>query len=285
MKRKPGYGDVPEGFDAYDSSEIVIMPVPYDETSTWMKGADRGPDAIIEASWNMYLYDIETDLEVYRRGIHTDGPVREKATPEEMVRAVRERAARHLGANKFLVTVGGEHSVTVGAVQAHAEHYDNLSVLQLDAHADLQNEFNGSRYNHACAMARVRELCPVVHVGIRSMDAGERAAAEPGHVFYAEEIQGRDEWMDRAVGLLSEQVYVSIDLDAFDTSIMPATGTPEPGGLSWYDVISLLKKVTGSRRVVGFDVVELCPHPYSKHADYLAAKLIYRLLSLVFTSR
>lgn len=276
---------MPEGFDAYDSSAIVIMPVPYDGTSTWMKGADKGPDALIEASWNMYLYDIETDSEVYRRGIHTDAPVSEKAAPDAMVRAVRERADGHLAAGKFLVTIGGEHSVTVGAVQAHAAQYQNLSVLQLDAHADLQEEFNGSKYNHACAMARVRESCPVVHVGIRSMDAAERAAAEPGHVFYAEEIQGRDDWMDRVVSLLTERVYVSIDLDAFDISIMPATGTPEPGGLAWYDVITLLKKVTKARRVVGFDVVELCPNPYSRHADYLAAKLVYRLLSLVFKDR
>lgn len=285
MKKKPGYGNVPEGFDAYNSSAIVIMPVPYDGTSTWMKGADRGPDALIEASWNMYLYDIETDFEVYERGIHTDEPVLEKSAPDAMVSAVRDRAAGHLAAGKFLVTVGGEHSVTVGAVQAHAGKYDNLSVLQLDAHADLQEEFNGSKYNHACAMARVRESCPVVHVGIRSMDACERAAAEPGHVFYAEEMQGRDDWMDRAVALLTDRVYVSIDLDAFDISIMPATGTPEPGGLTWYDVITLLKKVTKAKRVVGFDVVELCPNPYSRHADYLAAKLIYRLLSLIFKNR
>lgn len=282
MKKRPGYGDVPEGYDAYDSSEIVIMPVPYDGTSTWMKGADRGPDALIEASWNMYLYDIATDSEVYRRGIHTDKPVTEKATPDAMVRAVRARAAGHLAAGKFLVTVGGEHSVTVGAVQAHAEKHGKLSVLQLDAHADLQQEFNGSKYNHACAMARVREWCPVVHVGIRSMDAFERSAAEPGRVFYAEEIRESDDWMDKTVALLTDEVYVSIDLDAFDISIMPATGTPEPGGLGWYDVITLLKKVVKARRVVGFDVVELCPNPCSKHADYLAAKLVYRLLSLVF---
>ncbi len=282
MKKKPGYGNVPEGFDVYHSSAIVVMPVPYDETSTWMKGADKGPDALIEASWNMYLYDIETDSEVYERGIHTDEPVLEKTTPEAMVSAVRERAAGHLAEGKFLVTVGGEHSVTVGAVQAHAEVYDDLSVLQLDAHADLQEEFNGSKYNHACAMARVRESCPVVHVGIRSMDACERAAAEPGHVFYAEEIQGRDDWMDGVAALLTDRVYVTIDLDAFDSSIMPATGTPEPGGLGWYDVITLLKKITSAKRIVGFDVVELCPNSCSRPAEYLAAKLVYRLLGMVF---
>jgi len=285
MIRKKGYGDVPEGFDDYDRSKIVIVPVPYDETSTWMKGADKGPDAIIEASWNMYLYDIETDSEVYKKGISTDSPVVEKDSPESMIDAVKGRVARHLAADKFVVTVGGEHSVSIGAVQAHVDAYPGLSVLQLDAHADLQNEFNGSRFNHACVMARVRESCPVVQVGIRSMDSVERAAAEPGRIFYAEEIHGRSDWMKRAVSLLSDRVYVTIDVDCFDTSIMPATGTPEPGGMLWYDAIALLGTVARKKQIVGFDVVELCPNQFSKHCDFLAAKLIYRLLSYVFLER
>ena len=285
MIRKKGYGDVPEGFDDYDRSKIVIVPVPYDETSTWMKGADKGPDAIIEASWNMYLYDIETDSEVYKKGISTDSPVVEKDSPESMIDAVKGRVARHLAADKFVVTVGGEHSVSIGAVQAHVDAYPGLSVLQFDAHADLQNEFNGSRFNHACVMARVRESCPVVQVGIRSMDSVERAAAEPGRIFYAEEIHGRSDWMKRAVSLLSDRVYVTIDVDCFDTSIMPATGTPEPGGMLWYDAIALLGTVARKKQIVGFDVVELCPNQFSKHCDFLAAKLIYRLLSYVFLER
>ena len=157
-----------------------------------------------------------------------------------------------------------------------------MSVLQLDAHADLQEEFHGSRYNHACVMARVRESCPVVQVGIRSLDSAERDAADPERLFLAEDIQGGTEWMDRAVSLLSDKVYVTIDLDAFDISIMPATGTPEPGGLLWYEVITLLKKVLKEKTIVGFDVVELCPNPYARQCDYLAAKLVYRLLSYIF---
>ena len=282
MRKKPGFGDKPEGYDAYDGSAIVVMPVPYDGTSTWQKGADRGPAAIIEASNAMYLYDIDTGTEVYQKGIHTDAPVREKSSAEAMVEAVRSRAARHLEAGKYLVTLGGEHSVSVGAVRAHAARYPGLSVLQIDAHADLQDEFNGSRYNHACVMARVREICPVVQVGIRAMDAYERGIAEADRVFYAEEIQGSREWIDRAVSLLTDTVYVTIDLDGFDISIMPATGTPEPGGLLWYDVIELLRKVAATRRIVGFDVVELCPNAFNRQCDYLAAKLIYRLLSFVF---
>ncbi len=285
MAKKRGFADLPVGYDTYDRSKIVILPVPYDETSTWMKGADRGPEAIIEASWNMYLYDPDTGTEAYRCGIFTDDPVTEKKTPEAMVEAVRARVAEHLAAGKFVVTLGGEHSVIVGAAQAHAARYRDLSVLQLDAHADLQDEFNGSRYNHACVMARVRELCPAVQVGIRSMDAYERTAAEPGRLFLAEEIQGSPAWMDEAISKLSDTVYITIDLDAFDISIMPATGTPEPGGLLWYEVISFLKKAIRSRHVVGFDVVELCPNEWSRPYDYLAARLVYRVLSCIFSGR
>jgi agmatinase len=285
MAVKKNFGDVPKGYEAYQSAGIVVLPVPYDETSTWMKGADRGPDAIIDASYNMYLYDIDTDSEVYTRGIHTDAPVDEKSSPEAMTEAVRTRVARHLGEGKFVVTLGGEHSVTVGAVRAHAERHPGMSVLQLDAHADLQEEFHGSRYNHACVMARVRESCPVVQVGIRSLDDVERKAADPERLFLAEDIQGSRDWIDRAVSLLTDEVYVTIDLDAFDISIMPATGTPEPGGLGWYEVIALLKKVSKEKKIVGFDVVELCPNPYARQCDYLAAKLVYRLLSYVFRDK
>ncbi len=282
MAERKNFGDVPKGYEEYKTSRVVVLPVPYDETSTWMKGADRGPDAIIDASYNMYLYDIDTDSEVYAKGIHTDDPVGEKSSPEAMVEAVRKRVARHLDADKFVVTLGGEHSVTVGAVRAYAERYPNLSVLQLDAHADLQDEFHGSSFNHACVMARVRESCPMVQVGIRSLDAIERKAADPARLFLAEDIQGSQEWMDRAISLLTNEVYVTIDLDVFDISIMPATGTPEPGGLGWYEVIALLKKVSKEKKIIGFDVVELCPNPYARQCDYLAAKLVYRLLSYIF---
>lgn len=282
MTGKKNFADVPKRFEEYAPAGIVVLPVPYDETSTWMKGADRGPDAIIDASYNMYLYDIDTDSEVYTRGIHTDDPVSEKSSPEAMVEAVRARVARHLAAGKFVVTLGGEHSVTVGAVRAHAERHPGMSVLQLDAHADLQEEFHGSRYNHACVMARVRESCPVVQAGIRSLDGAELKAADPERLFLAEDIRDSREWIDRAVSLLTDEVYVTIDLDAFDIAVMPATGTPEPGGLGWYEVIDLLKKVSKEKKIVGFDVVELCPNPYARQCDYLAAKLVYRLLSYIF---
>jgi agmatinase len=283
MTKYPGFGDVPPGFSSYDNSKIIILPVPFDATSTWQKGADKGPDAIIKASWNMYLYDIETGSEIYKHGICTDKPVSEKKSPEKMVKDVNKRVSGHLAKNKFVVTIGGEHSVSVGAVYAHKEFYgDNVSVLQLDAHSDLQDEYNSSKFNHACTMSRVREYCPIVQVGIRSMDVIERDRSDSDRVFYAEKIHNNHKWMDSVIKKLTDKVYITIDLDVFDISVMPSTGTPEPGGLLWYDVLELLKRVAAQKNVIGFDAVELCPNEFSKPYDFLAAKLIYKLLSYIF---
>jgi agmatinase len=199
-----------------------------------------------------------------------------------MVEAVTARVQSHLANNKFTVVVGGEHSVSIGAVAAHAGRYPGLTVLQLDAHSDLRSEYEGSRYNHACVMARVRELCPIVQVGIRSMDISEKPALVEDRVFFAENIHDSTIWIDEVVAKLTEQVYLTIDLDVFDPSIMPSTGTPEPGGLLWYDVLGLLRAVCRQRTVVGFDVVELCPVEANWAPDFLAAKLIYKLLSYRF---
>jgi agmatinase len=276
--KETNFGDLAEENSELESSKVVIIPVPYDETSTWIKGADKGPKAIIEASANMELYDIETDSEVYKKGIFTDSPVKEKSSPEKMVEAVRKRVESHLKNNKMTVVLGGEHSVSIGAVQAYAKYCKNLSVLQLDAHSDLRHEYLGSKYNHACAMSRIKELCPIVQVGIRSMDIAEKKYLNRENVFFAEQIYNKKDWIERAVSKLSKNVYITIDLDVFDPAIMPSTGTPEPGGLFWYHVLDLLKAVIRQRNVVGFDVVELCP-ANEKSSDFLAAKLIYKILS------
>jgi agmatinase len=273
------FGGLPPQYSGAADSKVVIVPVPYDGTSTWVKGADKGPGAILKASANLELYDIETDSQVYLSGIFTDEPVVGDLDPAEMVGSVRRRVQDHLANSKLVVVVGGEHSVSVGAVQAHAGRYPGMSVLQLDAHSDLRDEYEGSKYNHACVMARIRELCPMVQVGIRSMDISEKPALVEDRVFFAEDIHGRLAWIDKVVAKLSEQVYITIDLDAFDPSIMPSTGTPEPGGLMWYDVLALLRAVCRRRTVVGFDVVELCPVETSWAPDFLAAKLIYKILS------
>jgi agmatinase len=199
-----------------------------------------------------------------------------------MVTAVRQRVQSHLVNNRFTGAVGGEHSVSVGAVQAHAERYPGMAVLQLDAHTDLRDEYEGSKYNHACVMARIRELCPIVQVGMRSMDISEKPALGQGRVFFAEDIHASTAWIDEVVAQLAEKVYITVDLDVFDPSIMPSTGTPEPGGLHWYDVLALLRTVCRRRNVVGFDVVELCPTEANWGPDFLAAKLIYKILSYKF---
>ena len=277
------FGGIAPEYSAYESSPIVILPVPFDATSTWIKGADQGPDAILEASANMELYDIETDSEVYTKGIYTAGPVLEESSPEALAIKVHDAVLKFLEDGKFVVTLGGEHSVTIGAAQAYAEKVNGLCVLQIDAHTDLRQEYEGSRFNHACVMARVREMCPIVQVGIRSMDVVEKPYMDRGRVFFAKDIVGgHDGWIDDVIEKLDYHVYVTIDLDGFDPSIMPATGTPEPGGLSYYDVINLMRKLIIKKKLVGFDVVELCPIENNKASDFLASKLIYQLLSYQF---
>jgi agmatinase len=273
------FGCLPKEYSSVESAKIVIVPVAYDSTSTWIKGADKGPAAIIEASANMELYDIETDSEVYRKGIYTDKAIEEKLTPENMVEAVKKRIRDYIEKDKFTVVLGGEHSVSIGSIKAHVENNAGISVLQLDAHCDLRDQYNGSKYNHACVMARVKELCPIVQVGIRSMDCSEKELMNRANVFFVADIHSRTDWTDRVISKLTDRVYVTIDLDVFDPSIMPSTGTPEPGGLLWYDVLTLLKAVSDNRDIVGFDVVELCPNKKNKAPDFLAAKLIYKLLS------
>jgi len=276
------FGLLPEKYSAYDTASVVILPVPYDRTSTWIKGADKGPEAVIQASANMELYDIETDSQVYTKGIFTDNPLRTALLPEDMSRLIYERITQLLTDGKFPVVIGGEHSVSIGAVKAHAQNAKDMAVLQIDAHADLRDEYEGSKFNHACVMARVKEMCPAVQVGIRSMDASEKESIDPEKTFFAKDIVGAHDWIDKVISLLSDNVYVTIDLDVFDPSIMPSTGTPEPGGLGWYGVLALLKNLCSIKNVIGFDVVELCPNENNKAPDFLAAKLIYKFLSYNF---
>jgi agmatinase len=266
----------------YSASRIIIVPVPYDETSTWIKGADKGPDAIMEASVNLEFYDVETDSEVHLQGINTVDPVREKGSPEELVDAVFSRILKLLGENKFPVVVGGNHTVSIGAVKAFSAHFNNLSVLQLDAHSDLRQEYEGSAFNHACAMARIREFAPAVQVGIRSMSREEIQFIDRESTFFSHELYHDKSNYLKAIEKLSENVYLTIDMDVFDPSLIPSTGTPEPGGPDYFEIMHFLRDVIRKRNVVGFDVVELCPSPGNKAPDFVAAKIIYQLLSYKF---
>ncbi len=280
--KKNNFGDFLPQYTTKEDSKIVILPVPFDGTSTWIKGADKGPNAILEASFNLEFYDIETNSEVYKKGIYTENPVTGYKLPEKLIKAVEKKSLGWLDKNKFIVALGGEHTVSMGVVNAYAKKYNDFSVLQLDAHTDLRDSYLGSKYNHACVMARIKEKCPIVQVGIRSMDIEETSNTESDRIFYAEKIHNNDNWMVPAIKKLNENVYITIDLDVFDPSIMPSTGTPEPGGLLWYHVLKFLKLVSKNKKIIGFDVVELCPNKNNKAPDFMAAKLIYTLLSYVF---
>jgi agmatinase len=273
--------DMPSCFANAENAKYVLLPVPYDGTSTYMKGAEKGPQAIIDASDSIELYDIQTDLEAYKSGIYTDKHTYSFETPEKMVAEVKERVDYFLQQNKKIGLLGGEHSISIGAIEVFAEKYPNLSVLQIDAHADLRDSYNGSIYNHACVMRRAQEVANVVQVGIRNVCSEEKKNIIPENIFYAHDICGKTEWMQKAIDKLTGPVYLTIDLDGFDPSIVPATGTPLPGGLLWYETLAFLELLFKSKKVVGFDVVELCPQNEDKISDVLAAVLVYKIISFM----
>ena len=281
---KNNYLDLPESFSTYECAGIVIVPVPFDRTSSWMRGSRKGPGAIIDAPRYLELYDIETNSEAYREGIHTCRPVRAFSS-ESMIEKVRSCVKGLLEDGKFVVVLGGEHSVSIGAVKAYAERFQGLSVLQLDAHTDMRDTYEGNKYSHACTMARISEIVDrSVSVGIRSMDSKEVDRVSRDRIFFARDIKGSNSWFDEALKRLSEKVYVTVDLDVFDPSYVPSTGTPEPGGLGWYEVTRFLEHVSRGTNIVGFDVVELCPSG-ARASDFIAAKLVYKLLSYRFRRR
>jgi agmatinase len=275
----PGaFGGLPER-PVPDRCRFAVLPIPYDGTSTWRKGADRGPDALLAASANMELYDIETGGEPWRAGIVTMAPVLHDGPPEGMVAKVRAAADDLLDRGLTVVGLGGEHSVSIGLIQAHAARFPGLTVLQFDAHGDTRDSYEGSPNNHACVMARAAEVADYVQVGIRSLDAAEAPKVRPDRTFFAHEIGDGYDFIPAVVDRLSGPVYVTIDLDVFDPGIMPSTGTPEPGGLAYRQVVRTLAAVAQRHRIVGFDVVELLPDLRNPGPDFLAARLAYQLMA------
>jgi agmatinase len=271
----------------FDSARAVILPVPLDRTTSYVPGTRTGPHEILVASSHMELWDEETQTDVHGLGIFTlpemEFPF---ATMDEVMVEIRRVAAELVNRGKFPIALGGEHSITPPIVAAVAARHPGLSVLQIDAHADLRDSFMGTPHNHACAMRRVLEHAPCTQVGIRSLST-EEAAAVPSlntTVFYDWNMRREPDWIARVVDTLSETVYITIDCDAFDPGIMPAVGTPEPGGLSWYEALALLRRVIESRRLVGCDIVELCPMPGNVAPNFLCAKLLYKILSYRFRS-
>ncbi len=276
------FAGIPESYAQRDSAAILLQSIPYDGTSTWGKGADKGFAAFLEAANNMELFDIETGNEVYKKGIHLLEELNDFSSPKNMFECTYKNTKQLLQEDKFLTFFGGEHSISIGIIKAFYEKYKKLTVLQIDAHADLRPEYGGTPFNHACALYDASKHCNLVQVGIRSMDVAEMQHIDDEHCFFAHDISKEINWMDRAIRQMTKDVYITFDLDAFDPSIMPATGTPEPGGLDWNTTTQFLKKVFKYKNVVGFDIVELAPIPYLHAPQFLAAKLYYKMLSYKF---
>ena len=276
------FAGIEREYSQLETSKILLQSIPYDGTSTWGKGADKGFDAFMNAADNMELYDIQTASEVYKEGIHLLDELKGFTSPEEMFEAVYRRTQELLYLDKFLTFFGGEHSISIGVIKAFYEHYDDFTVVQIDAHADLRPSYEGSPYNHACAVYDASKNTHLIQVGIRSMDIQEVDHMDEFNTYFSHEMHGHKEWMDESIHKMNKNVYITFDLDAFDPSIMPATGTPEPGGLMWDTTIEYLEKIFSKKNVVGFDIVELAPIPGFKAPQFLAAKLYYKMLSYKF---
>jgi agmatinase len=283
LHSRPPYNFPGIELSSFDRAKVVVFPVPYDSTTCYRSGTRNGPHAIIAASRQMELYDEELGYEPAHVGIHTlDELEPSMNSPEETVGRVEEVVAEIIENKKFPLMLGGEHSISLGAVRALIKKYSNISVLQLDAHSDLRDEFEGTKFGHTSVMRRISELCDTVQVGVRSMskEEAEFAKKKKLKLFHV-----KDSLKPKfIVSSLKKDVYVTIDLDVFDPSEVPAVGTPEPGGLHWYDVLAILKEVASQRNIVGFDVVELCPIEGDVSSDFLAARLAYKFLGYVFKS-
>ena len=279
------YAGISDSLTSIENAEVLLQSIPYDGTSTWGKGADKGFDAFLEASENMELYDIETDMEPYKHGVHILPDITEKSSPERMFEEVYKSTASLLENHTKLFTFfGGEHSISIGIIKAFYEKFNNLTIVQLDAHTDLRPEYLGSPYNHACALYDASINCNLIQVGIRSMDSSELEYLNKDKCYFAHEMHDNDNWMDESINQMTENIYITLDLDVFDPSIMPATGTPEPGGLYWYQTTEYLKRIFRNKNVVGFDIVELAPLKGLSAPNYLVAKLYYKMLAYYFKS-
>jgi agmatinase len=273
----------PPKYTELKDAKVVVLPIPYDSTVDWHAGTREGPNAIIDASHFLEQYDHELGCYIHDVGIHTlPELVPSMKGPKETIERVYTATKKLLGKDKFVVMLGGEHSLTIGSVRAHSERYNNLSVLQLDAHTDLRDEYEDTQFNHACTMRRVHEYCPIVQVGIRSMGEDDMGYIKKKKLrpFYAKETPLTSADEKAIVSQLTDDVYITIDLDVFDPSIMAAVGTPEPGGMGWYEALRLLKRIAKEKHIVGFDVMELAPREGPIACTFLAAKLTYKLIGL-----
>lgn len=270
----------------YENAQVAILPLPYEATTSYGAGTKRGPAAIIKASQQVEFFDEELNLEPCQVGIATvKAPNFGKASGKQAIKKIADSCRVLLNDDKFVIGLGGEHSVTPGMVQAMHEKYPDLWVVQLDAHSDLRDSYGGSPYSHASAMARVNEFCPFVGLGIRSGIIGERERLQPpSRVYYAHEMRdlGAARWKKEVFAHLGTSVYLTIDLDFFNPAEMPAVGTPEPGGFGWYEALDFLRELFARHEVIGADIVELMPLRGMSGADFFAARLAYKLIGYKF---
>lgn len=280
------FGGSDNKMSSFEDAKAVVVPVPYGETVTYMAGTENGPSAILEASDNMELFDEELNKETYKIGINTL-PFLEVSglKPEKMISNVEDKVSDILKNDKMPVVLGGEHSVSIGAIKSIKDKYKDVSVLYFDAHHDIRDSYNGSRYNHACVARRILEIAPLVEVGVRSLSISEFdfLAGKDMKIINMHYMMKNPGWQDTVKGYLSDSVYISIDLDVFDPSVMLSVGTPEPGGMLWYDFLASIRSIIKGKKIVGFDVVELCPIKNIAAPDFMAAKLIYKLLGYIFS--
>lgn len=264
------------------TAKYAVLPVPYDGTVSYMRGTRHGPAAILDASAQVEEFDEELRAEFTAAGVTTAPPVAVADDPAQQMQWVYEAARDIVQSGKFMLALGGEHSITAPLVQAVAERHERISVLQIDAHADLRDTYGGTKHSHACVMRRVLEITDsICQVGIRnfSKEEYESCPAQMRNMVTAATIQADPRWMNRVLNSLRDKVYITIDIDGFDPAFAPGTGTPEPGGLSWTQVTTLLRRVCTERQVVAADIVEVAPVPGMRVTEFLAARLAYKLIA------
>ncbi len=286
MKQKQ-FGSLRAPLSDFENAKYVVLPVPFESSNPAFKGSEKGPEALIDASANINLYDIHTESEAYKAGIHTLEALKERSA-EKMIKEVQAKTLSLLKKKKFPAIIGGEHAVAIGAFKAFSDYFKDkdFSILHFDAHLAMCAEAEGGKYHHDCVMKFASEQAPVVHAGVRSMSAGEAEKTEPGRVYYGHNMldSSNKTWMYEFLNKLSGNVFITIDLDVLDPSLMPAVATPEPGGLQWEGFIEILTRVSEKTNIAGVCIAGLIPIKYNKAPNFIAAQLLYKILTLKYIS-
>ncbi len=275
------FGNIPKEYSSYENSRVVILPVPYEHTTSYLKGTARGPEAILKASYQIELFDEKLKQEIFRIGIHTLPFMNINSHSEKLLKQIEDEVITHLSTNKLIVILGGEHTITIGALRGVKKFFPNIGIVQLDAHADLRVSYQGSPYSHACVMRKVLNYAPVFQIGIRSLSKEEFLLIHEGKVFtlFAHEISPEN--LESFLTKIPEDIYLTIDMDSFDPAVVPGVGNPEPGGLNWEMADQILELISARSRIRAFDIVELRPIAGEVRSEVTAARLLYRLLGYI----